>query len=182
MAQRQAATKGVLIEKIARVHAWKNVNGARAYHGCLGTVTNNIRIYRIDRINSEFEALPPLLLRPLTLLINKQQHCSHRYFHYKAIRLHNAGSAGLILTRKWPPTLPSIAWGGSNRQEFQIGLLNNEKDHPWWSRMNFPSSSSCFNFFRGERGRLVAERKQKDDEIRGGRRAASQRRIASEKG
>lgn len=159
LAQRQAATKGVLIEKIARVHAWKNVNGARAYHGCLGTVTNNIRIYRIDRINSEFEALPPLLLRPLTLLINKQQHCSHRYFHYKAIRLHNAGSAGLILTRKWPPTLPSVAWGGSNRQEFQVGLLNNEKDHPWWSRMNFPSSSSCFNFFRGERGRLVAERK-----------------------
>lgn len=66
-----------------------------------------------------------------------------RYFHYKAIRLYNAGSAGgrIMPEMAGPPFAPvwsTVCQPRSHVQEFQVGLLNNEE--PELARASSPAS------------------------------------------
>lgn len=147
---RIGATKGgrqqrrILIEKIARVHAWKNVNGTLTSR--VSDDDNEQHPHIPHRPHKQRIRRPPsLLLRPLTLLINKQQHCLHRYFHYKAIRLHNAGSAGLVLTRKWPQPL---GWVQPPRISSRFTKQRERPTPCGGQEWTFHSREGCFNFFR----------------------------------
>lgn len=182
---RIGATKGgrqqrrILIEKIARVHAWKNVNGALTSR--VSGDDNEQHPHIPHRPHKQRIRRPPfLLLRPLTLLINKQQHCLHRYFHYKAIRLHNAGSAGLVLTRKWPQPL---GWVQPPRISSRFTKQRERPTPCGGQEWTFHSREGCFNFFRGKGDASWRnENKKTTKSGEGGGRAASQRRIASGKG